>query len=111
VRATNGRAATHREGGVTIHVSPHRDGEVAFLVALDTNELIEPPVPLSSRQRELIALVERGLSNAEIASAMSLAPGTVKTMLERLYKKVQVAGRVELAHWARERAARESQAR
>jgi len=102
-RVANGGVARHREGGVTIHVSPHREGDVAYLVALDTETLVEPPLELSERQRELIGLVERGLSNAEIGSAMSLAPSTVKTMLERLYKKAQVAGRAELAHWARER--------
>lgn len=91
-------------GGRAFHASPCVDGRdgSAYIVAID-----EPSVrtqkKLSARQLELVALVERGLANAEIARAMGIAPATVKTMLERLYKHAGVANRVELVTWSRGR--------
>jgi DNA-binding NarL/FixJ family response regulator len=100
-----GRGTKRRsEEDHTIHVSLHADGEVAYLVALDGGGYVEPPIALTPRQEELVVLVEKGLTNQEIASAMALAPATIKTMLERLYKKAGVANRAELGSWARRRA-------
>lgn len=103
VRVAEGHTGRLAVAGRTLHVSPHVHGEVACLVAIDADVYPEPPIVLSPRQEELLVLVEKGLGNAEIAAAMSLAAPTVKTMLERLYRKVGVAGRGELASWARQR--------
>jgi DNA-binding NarL/FixJ family response regulator len=83
-----------------IHVSScAADRSVAYLVVIDGSGFAEPPVPLTERQLELIAHLRRGLSNAEIATAMGNAPSTVKTMLERLYQRAGVGNRVELLAW------------
>jgi DNA-binding CsgD family transcriptional regulator len=85
-----------------VHVTPCGDNaRVAFLAVVDGAGFVEPPVALTERQRELLALLERGLTNASIGDAMSIAPSTVKTMLERLYERASVANRVELLAWWR----------
>lgn len=103
VRGAAGRCTRTEVGAHTIHVSSYADDDETCLVAIDSDGYVEPPVRLTPRQTELLALVEKGLSNAEMAAAMSLAPATIKTMLERLYQRVGVAGRGELASWARRR--------
>jgi DNA-binding NarL/FixJ family response regulator len=74
----------------------------AYMVAIDEASK-QAKKKLSARQLELIGYLERGLANAEIARAMGIAPSTVKTMLERLYKQAGVANRVELIAWSRGR--------
>jgi DNA-binding CsgD family transcriptional regulator len=91
-------------GGRTFFVNPCKEKgtSAAFIVAIDEASH-RAQKKLSGRQIELIAQVERGLSNAEIARAMSIAPATVKTMLERLYRQTGVANRMELIAWSRGR--------
>ncbi len=103
VREAAGRCLRVAIDAHTLHLSPHHDGEVAWLIAVDSTEYVEAPVRLTARQNELLTLLEKGLSNAEIAAALSLSPATVKTMLERLYRRIGVSGRVELASWTRRR--------
>lgn len=51
---------------------------------------------LSPRERELLAWLAQGASNQEIAEQMLCRPSTIKTMLERLYDRFEVRGRVQL---------------
>jgi DNA-binding NarL/FixJ family response regulator len=58
---------------------------------------------LSPRQRELLALLAHGRTNAEIASELHLSEGTVKGYLRELFARIDVRNRVEaalLAHHA-----------
>lgn len=63
----------------------------------------EPLVQLSRRSRltprevELVRLVASGLSNKEIASALGITEGTVKGNLSKVFRKVGVDDRLELA--------------
>lgn len=82
----------------TLHFSPSADG---WLVALDA--FVEPPRELTARQEELLVYLAKGLTNAEIGTAMSISSATVKTMLERMYRLAGVSNRVELLTWARSR--------
>jgi LuxR family maltose regulon positive regulatory protein len=48
---------------------------------------------LTSREREVMALVGDGLTNREIARRLDVAPGTVKAHLEHAYAKLGVGTR------------------
>ncbi|MGW0551928.1 response regulator [Streptomyces altiplanensis] len=58
------------------------------------------PSPLSPRETEVAALVSRGHTNAEIAAALHISAGTVKTHLTNVQGKLGVRNRVEIAAWA-----------
>jgi DNA-binding NarL/FixJ family response regulator len=51
---------------------------------------------LTGREREVVALVGRGLSNDEIADALYLSPLTVKTHVSRAMTKLHVRDRAQL---------------
>lgn len=52
---------------------------------------------LSWREAELRELALQGLANKEIADRLGVRIGTVRTPLERAYRKLEVAGRVAAA--------------
>lgn len=51
---------------------------------------------LTPREREVLALVGRGLSNAEIADDLVLSPLTAKTHVARLFSKLDARDRAQL---------------
>jgi DNA-binding NarL/FixJ family response regulator len=52
---------------------------------------------LSPREREVVAAVVDGLSNDEIATRLGIAPKTVESHLRRLFERLGLASRTELA--------------
>jgi PAS domain S-box-containing protein len=58
---------------------------------------------LSAREREVLGLVCRGLSDAEIAGELKVARNTVRNHLAALYRKLGVNRRSAVVVWARER--------
>jgi two-component system response regulator DesR len=59
--------------------------------------------PLTDRERDLLTEVAAGASNAEIASRLHLAEGTVRNYLSAVLAKLGVRNRTEAASTARER--------
>lgn len=55
----------------------------------------EPISPLTSREKEILTLVAKGESNADIAKKLFVREVTVKTHLNSIYKKLNVDNRVQ----------------
>lgn len=61
------------------------------------------PSDLSERERDVLVELARGLSTAEIATALELSANTVKTHLRGLFRKLGAHNRVQALSAARER--------
>ena len=64
----------------------------------------EPAVPLgklSKRQKQLLVLLDKGLSNRDIAEALQISEHTVKVHLWRLFRRLNVKSRSQASHLAR----------
>jgi len=60
----------------------------------------QTPAGLTKREREVAALVGRGLRNREIASKLFLAPRTVDAHVEHIRNKLDLHSRTQIAAWA-----------
>ena len=60
----------------------------------------EPWRPLTVREFEVARLIAEGMTNAEIAATLSVAPKTVSAHVEHILAKLGVARRTEVAAWA-----------
>jgi DNA-binding NarL/FixJ family response regulator len=61
-----------------------------------------PLAGITARELTVLRLVARGLSNTEIATAMDLAPSSVKTHVGHLLAKLNLSDRVQLVVFAYE---------
>jgi DNA-binding NarL/FixJ family response regulator len=55
------------------------------------------PVDLTSRQKEVLELIVKGLTNKEIAKALSLSDGTVKVHVAAIFRTLGVTSRAAAA--------------
>ena len=86
-----------RGGGVAI---PRCLSE-AMLEALrqrPVERLVE--VQLSERQRAVLDLAGRGLSDKEIGDELMISPATVRSHMKSIFEKIGVNNRVDATHWA-----------
>ena len=81
---------------------------IARLLAAVAQEATAPaaderlPEPLSERELEVLALIAAGNSNREIAAKLFVSTGTVKTHINRLYRKLAARSRTQAVARARE---------
>jgi len=54
-------------------------------------------VRLTARETEIVALVDAGLSNKQIAARLSIQPSTVKNHVHNILEKLEVEGRADAA--------------
>src|SRR5664279_4948652 len=74
-----------------------QSGELWFEKALTDSFLCARRVALTQREGQLVSLLSQGLKNKEIATTLMISEGTVKVYLSRLFQKVGVKDRFELA--------------
>lgn len=67
---------------------------------MNSLEIIEPGSPLSPREREVLILVGKGFSNAEIGRLLDLTSHTVASYIRQIFVRLEVDSRVEAAVWA-----------
>lgn len=60
----------------------------------------EHPEELTDREKDVLQLVGKGLSNTEIAKKLYLSEGTVKNYISNLYSKLEVYDRSKLTLYA-----------
>jgi DNA-binding CsgD family transcriptional regulator len=94
--------------------SKHRPSErtrarfQAALPLLALGERAHPPdrpslqvaAELTPRERQVLGMLVRGLTNQEIAQVLGTAPNTVKNQVSSLLRKTGTSNRSELAFWA-----------
>ena len=64
-----------------------------------------PPVTrdITEREREVLTLLRRGLSNKQIARELGVTEGTIKGHLTRIFERIGVSDRTQAALWAERR--------
>lgn len=59
------------------------------------------PEKLSKRQKQLLTLLDKGMSNRDIAESLQISEHTVKVHLWRLFRRLNVKSRSQASHLAR----------
>lgn len=70
------------------------------VLATRSEQRLEPK--LSRREREVLGLIARGLSNKRIALELSISEKTVKAHLTNIFESLGVSDRYQAALWARQ---------
>lgn len=92
---------TVASGGV--YVTPALASGILFEMTHSEQTAPDPINELSEREREILSLVAKGLTNREIGDQLHLAEKTVKHYMTNVLQKLQVRTRVEAALLAQER--------
>jgi two-component system nitrate/nitrite response regulator NarL len=81
-----------------MHCAPHIAAAMFSRLADFLQEPLPPPLPsLTSRESEILALVDQGCSNKDIARRLAISSATVKNHMHNILQKLQVSRRGEAA--------------
>ena len=83
-----------------IQLPPPSEGSALGAASSRGNSTVsssEPPIELTEREREICGLLVKGRSNAEIAEQLGAAVRTVEGHAYRLYRKLGVTRRHQVA--------------
>jgi two-component system nitrate/nitrite response regulator NarP len=61
------------------------------------DKVSDPLAALSTRERTIARMVAEGVRNKTIAAELGLTEGTVKVYLHKVYSKLDISNRLELA--------------
>ncbi|GGN74362.1 DNA-binding response regulator [Streptomyces albiflavescens] len=114
VRAYLPKDVPHRYLLSTIYMSTFEDSRIVFSWPRPTPEkrsppaavsspptaLSSPPAALSSREREVVELVGKALTNAQIGRQLSISEGTVKRHLHNIFVKLHAVSRLDAVNKA-----------
>lgn len=59
----------------------------------------EPPNSLTTREREVLAMVAKGYTNAKIAAQLFISPRTVETHRANVMRKLNLENHIQLIHY------------
>jgi len=76
-------------------------GALRALLLDEEGEPGAPPEKLSKRQKQLLVMLDKGLSNRDIADELTISEHTVKVHLWRLFRRLNVKSRSQASHLAR----------
>src|SRR6201987_3142089 len=87
-----------------VHCSPRVAASLFRRLATHVQTIRQQPpeAPLTSREQDIIALIDRGLSNKEIARQLKISLPTVKNHVHNILEKLQVSRRGAAAALIRE---------
>ena len=68
---------------------------------VDADAVVVGDIKLSKRQKQLILMLDRGLSNRDIAAELNISEHTVKVHLWQLFRRLGVKSRTQTLHFAR----------
>ncbi len=83
-----------RQAETGVPLPAHRNGGSG-----GSRERVGPDLPLSPREVELLELLARGCSGAQIGAALCLAPATVRNHIQHILQALGVHSRLEAAAW------------
>jgi DNA-binding NarL/FixJ family response regulator len=83
----------------------HITRELAFRILKEFSQVEKQTTgssPLTAREREILSLVAKGLSNRDISSGLDISEHTVKNHLKNILHKLHLENRVQLTRYAYE---------
>ena len=100
-RAEIERAVVAVAAGEVVFSAGAADRVLGFFAGAVATPVVTFP-QLTEREREILDLVARGLTNSEIARRLVLSAKTVRNHVSNVFAKLQVAGRAEAVARARD---------
>lgn len=96
------RLLTGPESGLRLFrvMSDYRPSANTAAAELSDIESARPPSAVSPREREVVILVARGLSNRQIGDELSISPATVERHVANILLKLGFRSRAQIAAWA-----------